>query len=75
MASFADIQYCIYADIMGGSEKVQTYADVIYEWCLNDPRVYFIILCTIFYHFSFFKNLHERKSKLRLGLKLTVVIK
>ena len=30
MASFADFQYCIYADIMGGcgSEKVQNYADV-----------------------------------------------
>ena len=34
MASFADFQYCIYADIMGGcgSEKVQNYADVIYGW-------------------------------------------
>ena len=30
MAIFADVQYCIYADIVvGGSEKVQKYADVI----------------------------------------------
>ena len=29
MASFAD---CIYADIVGGSEKVQNHADVIYGW-------------------------------------------
>ena len=39
MASFADVQFCIYADIgwlerVGGSEKVQNYADVIYEWSL-----------------------------------------
>ena len=27
--------YCIYADIVGGSEKVQNYADVIYGWCLK----------------------------------------
>ena len=27
-ASFADVQYCIYADIVGGPEKVQNYADV-----------------------------------------------
>ena len=32
MASFADFQYCIYADIVGGSEKFQNYADVINEW-------------------------------------------
>ena len=24
--------YCIYADIVGGSEKVQNYTDVIYAW-------------------------------------------
>jgi hypothetical protein len=35
MASFADVQYCIYADMVGGSEKVQTYADVIYGWSLS----------------------------------------
>ena len=29
MAIFADVQYSIYADIVGGSEKVQKYADVI----------------------------------------------
>ena len=29
MAILADGQFCIYADIVGGSEKVQKYADVI----------------------------------------------
>ena len=29
MAVFADVQHYIYADIVGGSEKVQKYADVI----------------------------------------------
>ena len=33
--NFADVQYCIYADLIpfnevGGSEKVQNYDDVIY---------------------------------------------
>ena len=28
-AIFADVSYCNYADIVGGSEKVQKYADVI----------------------------------------------
>ena len=28
MDSFADVQYRIFADKMGGSEKVQNYADV-----------------------------------------------
>ena len=39
MASFAEVEYSIYANIvggwqsaMGGSEKVQNYADVIYGW-------------------------------------------
>ena len=44
MSSFVDIQYCIYADLtplvgvgewVGGSEKVQNYADVIYGWSLG----------------------------------------
>jgi hypothetical protein len=29
MTIFADVHLCIYADIMGGSGKVQKYADVI----------------------------------------------
>ena len=29
MAIFADVQYYIYADIVGGSEKVKKYADII----------------------------------------------
>ena len=37
MASFADVQYCIYA--VGGSEKVQTYADVIYGWSLTNLKL------------------------------------
>ena len=32
--SFADVQYCIHADKVGGSEKVQNYADIIYGWSL-----------------------------------------
>ena len=38
IASFADVQYCIYADLtpkVGGSERVQNYADVIYGWSLS----------------------------------------
>ena len=34
MASFADIQYCIYADILGRSEEVENFADVINGWSL-----------------------------------------
>ena len=34
MASFADVHYCIYADMVGGSEKVQNYAEIIYGWSL-----------------------------------------
>ena len=30
MASFADVQYFNSAEMMGGPEKVQDYADVIY---------------------------------------------
>ena len=29
MTKFADVQYCIFAEIVGGSEKVHKYADVI----------------------------------------------
>jgi hypothetical protein len=39
MAIFADVQYCIYADIVGGwvggSEKVQKYAEIIKGWSLG----------------------------------------
>ena len=28
IAIFADVQYCIYADIVGGSEKVKKHADI-----------------------------------------------
>ena len=34
MASFANVQYFIHADMVGGSEEVQNYADVIYGWSL-----------------------------------------
>ena len=32
--SFADVQYCMYADIVSVwvKKKVQTYADVVYGW-------------------------------------------
>ena len=30
------VLYCIYVEIVGGSEKAQKYADVIYEWSLCD---------------------------------------
>ena len=29
MTIIADVQYCIYADVVGGSKKVQKYADII----------------------------------------------
>ena len=35
MAIYTEVQYFIYADIVGGSEKVQSYADVIYGWSLR----------------------------------------
>ena len=35
MAIFADVQYCIYDDIVGGFIKVQKYADVIQGWSLK----------------------------------------
>ena len=31
---FDDLQYCNYADILSGSEKVEICADVIYGWSL-----------------------------------------
>ena len=39
MTRFADVQYCIYAKIVGGSEKVQNYAEVIYGWSLENNKV------------------------------------
>ena len=32
MSVFADVHYCSYADIVGGSTKVQECADIIYGW-------------------------------------------
>ena len=32
MYSFTDVHYFMYADIVGRSEKVRNYADVIYGW-------------------------------------------
>ena len=32
IAIFAKVQYLIYVDIVGGSEKVKIYADVIWGW-------------------------------------------
>ena len=46
MAIFADVQYSTYADIVadivGGSEKVQNYADVINGWSINKLRFIFV---------------------------------
>ena len=47
MAVFADIKYCIYADIMGGSKTVQKYADVMWD----GPKG-----CSIFPRFLFCKT-------------------
>ena len=33
------VQYCNYADIVGGSEKVQNYADVKHEWSLANVSI------------------------------------
>ena len=61
MESFADVKYCIYADIgwlerVGGSEKVQNYADVIYEWSLiKGPR--FIKFWNFFHGLEIFSSL------------------
>ena len=35
MTSFAEVQCSINADIVGGSEKVQNYADIINGWSLT----------------------------------------
>ena len=46
MAHFADVQYQIYADfvsIVGWSEKVQNYADVIYGWS-KKARIFLVFL-------------------------------
>ncbi len=31
MVIFADVYYCIYADTVGGSEKVQKYAEIVWD--------------------------------------------
>ena len=53
-AVVADVQHYIYADEVGGSEKVQNYSDVIYEWSLtlNGQGM----LNKIIAHFSFCLN-------------------
>jgi hypothetical protein len=44
MASYADVQYCIYADIVGGSKKVRNYDSVIYGWSLiNKEKIYIFL--------------------------------
>ena len=47
MASFADVQYCIYADIVAGSEEFQNYADVINGWFLREIRTVAICIGVI----------------------------
>ena len=43
MVIFADVQHCIHAVIMDGSEKVQKYADVIKGWSLSIFSDFFIL--------------------------------
>ena len=39
MAVFADVQYCIYADLVGGwVKKVQKYAKLVKVWSLCTNR-------------------------------------
>ena len=47
MASFADVQYYIYADIVGGSEKVQYYDNVIYGCSLINKCLILATMKTI----------------------------
>jgi hypothetical protein len=68
MAFFADVQYCIiYAEIVGGSEKVQQCADVIKGWSLGDrPRnqlPYHQITCKVDFLRDFFLPLSPAKEK------------
>ena len=55
MAVFADVQYCIYADILGGSKKAQKCADVVYGWTLLDilevmTYARYLLLSVLYYH-------------------------
>ena len=43
LASFADVPYSIYTDIVqwvGGSKKVTEIVDVIHEWSLGNKLIY-----------------------------------
>ena len=55
MASFADIQYCIYADKVGGVQNGQKYADVIQGWSIVKDENH-ILTCG-----AFFMNLFGSK--------------
>ena len=57
MASFADVQYVLYlfgyrVSRVGGSEKVQNYADVIYEWPLIVWSVFLTPTSALFVSFA-----------------------
>ena len=39
MASFDDALYCVYADMMSESKKVQNYVDVIHGWSLSKKNL------------------------------------
>ena len=56
--SFADVQYCIHADIVGGFKIVQQYADIIYEWSLAP---------LLPLRLSAIRNLHERQIGCETG--------
>ena len=57
---FANVQYCIYDDstpLVGGSEKAQNYADVIYA--MDDPKGLSKILLLYWVH-QFFESFFKR---------------
>ena len=62
MSSFADVQYCIYANIVGGSEINKSFADVTYGCpltpCSHSASMKINLLTNqILSYDAFFKNL------------------
>ena len=47
MASFADVQYCLYADKADGVEKGKTCADVIQGWSLSVLKGFLDFKCIL----------------------------
>ena len=53
MAIFADVQYCIHADIVGGSKKVKKCGDVIYGWSLMSQWIFALMILKCFARYVF----------------------